>query len=81
MCVMSVVMDYGKQWLQPFTIGPPVQPVPTVSPDSIRAFEELLRKAKEYDRITGQPDCELEPKKRILQEMADVLKITIKFPE
>lgn len=93
MCVMSAVMDYGYgDWTRRFVpfrsadIGyPPQPPVTTPSPtkpsaDEIAAFEELIRKAKAYDDMTGQPDCEIPAKKRLLTELADKLGVKIELP-
>ena len=89
MCVVSMVMDGGLDWLRrydrpypvyvPFAVpGPPPQQLP---PEWVEWFNEQLRKAKKYDEQTGQPDCENEGKKKSLQEIADRLGIKIDFPE
>ena len=49
MCVVSMVTDhYMKKWPQPAY-------VPSIE-DYIN-FQELVRKAAEYDKITNQPNC------------------------
>ena|ERR1700677_2488579 len=53
--------------------------VPPTLPDQIKAFEELLRKAKAFDDATGQPGCELDAKKKTLRELADQLGVKIKI--
>lgn len=90
MCSQSVIMDYGqKDFAKYIQSIPPSQPAaqivspppaPAVPPSHIAAFEELLRKAKEYDRITGQPDCELDSKREAIRKIAAQLGVTIAFP-
>jgi len=46
----------------------------------VKQLEELLKKAKKYDEDNGEKDCELEDKKRVLQDIADKFGITINFP-
>lgn len=70
MCAVSMIMDHGREqprqiWLQPWWPG---------------QFEELLKKAKKYDEMTGQPDCELDEKRQALKKIADELGIEISFP-
>lgn len=70
MCTVSMIMDFGREqprevWIQP--TWPPM-------------FEELLRKAKKYDELTGQPDCELDEKRQALKKIADSMGIEIEFP-
>lgn len=70
MCTMSMIMDSALTlpqvtWQQP-EFGP--------------NLEELLRKAKEYDRITGQPDCELDEKRLALKKIADEMGVPVQFP-
>lgn len=42
-------------------------------------FEELVRKAKEYDKLNNQPDCELDSKKQKVKKLADKLGVKIDF--
>jgi hypothetical protein len=75
------------------TPNPWVTTVPfTISPftyqqdmDALKAkvdmLEKLLEDAQKYDRDNGEPDCELDSKKKILRELADKLKIKISIPE
>jgi len=75
-------MNQTIQDLHKYVPQPSIPFTPQPLPEGIvSVIEELLRKAKEYDRITGQPDCELDSKKKILQELAEKLKITIRFPQ
>jgi len=46
----------------------------------IKELEELIRLAKIYDKLTGQPDCEMEDKKKRLKDLADELGIEITIP-
>lgn len=61
MCVVSMVTDhYQRQW-----------PNPThISPETYRDISELIRKAKEYDRIHSQPECPDAIKQKWLDEFA-----------
>lgn len=49
--------------------------------DALRAevenLKELLKKAKEYDERTGQPDCESADKVAILRKVAELVGIDI----
>lgn len=82
MCVVSMVMDQAiKQWPEPITTpnltwAPPAYDGPTRA-----QFEELLkllRAAKRFDEVTGQPDCELESKKDLIRKMAERLGVDVK---
>jgi hypothetical protein len=61
------------------------QAAETAEIDSLKkrvlALEELLRKGKEFDAETGQPDCELDEKKEALKKVAKELGVEINFPE
>ena len=67
MCVVSMIIDYGRRtWGEPYEWRPtepyiiPQWPQPVKS-DWDRLLD-LIKKAKEIDEATGQPDCE-DPKK------------------
>ncbi len=62
-------MNQGLSW-------PPVR---WENPEWRKEFEDLYRKAKVYDADTGQPDCELQEKKRELQKIADRYGVKIHF--
>lgn len=48
MCVVSMVTDHYQK----------IYPSPLdMSPDTYYDIMELIRKAKEYDRLNKQPDC------------------------
>lgn len=60
MCVVSMVSDH---YMQRF-------PQPTqMSPQIYEDIMELIRKAKEYDRMTGQPDCPTDTKRKWISDM------------
>lgn len=69
MCTASMVMDWGLQQPREFWINP--GPCP---------FEDLLRRAKKYDRDNNQPDCELDEKRAALKKIADEMGVEIRFP-
>ncbi len=71
MCVVSMVSDWGIQKVLP-NIAEPVHPIwwpPLTIPNSLppqdtgfkviklEEYVELVRKAKEYDERTNQPEC------------------------
>jgi len=69
MCTVSMVFDYGRRvWPEPYPAPPPFSPWPfpnvAPSPDPLptkeewEAFWELVEKARKFDELTGQPDCE-----------------------
>lgn len=54
MCVVSNIYDYGRKvWPTYPTVSPPA---PT--PEQWEAFRELVEKARKFDELAGQPDCE-----------------------
>ena len=60
MCVVSMISDhYMDRWPQPWQTPWPHSPL---SPREYEDYQELLRKAKLYDEMTGQKDCP-DPKK------------------
>lgn len=86
MCVTSMIGDYYQERydhhpLQPLTwINMP----PAVSRDEFDALrkdveemKELLKRAKDYDERTGQPDCEIEDKMAMLRRLADLLGVDL----
>lgn len=70
MCTMSMVMDWGMNAPRPVWHQPMFPP----------HFEELLRKAAEYDREHAQPNCELDEKRLALKKIADEMGVEITFP-
>lgn len=41
------------------------------------AFKKLLLAAKEYDEVTGQPDCEMEDKVAMVRKVAEMLGVDV----
>ena len=87
MCVVSMVMEHKwDEWyrrypitvpLPPWSVPAPQPPMPTR--EEIEEFRRLLERAREYDKRTGQPDCEMEEKRQKLKELADLLGVKIDF--
>lgn len=76
MCSVSMVTDhFMQQWPLPQQF-PPFR-----WPD----YQELLRKAAEYDRLTGQPDCPAPDKVQWQQELERIMRerygLNPKFPQ
>lgn len=62
MCMVSMIYDQAKQtW--PQVDRWPIQP----QIDYWRQWQELVEKAKKYDELTKQPDCE-DPSKAVMWE-------------
>lgn len=90
MCVVSMIHEHFQTPWQPFSPRPGTVPLP--SPDFTPPqpsvppgwtwikwgeYQELLRKAAEYDKRMGQPECE-DPQKEAM--MAEIEKrLTEKF--
>ena len=70
MCTISMVMEWGRE--QPREVW--------INPYWPQQFGDLLRRAKDYDRENGEPDCELDEKRQALKKIADELGIAIEFP-
>lgn len=83
MCVVSMVTDYYREQWEPRIPQPYFIPMPgsqpAVTDAEILEFRKLLERAREYDRRTGQPDCELEEKRAALKAIAEKLGIDISF--
>ncbi len=43
----------------------------------VAELKELLKKSRKYDEKTGQPDCGLEDKKKLLRELAERLGVDL----
>lgn len=78
MCLVSNIMDAYKPHIpQAFPYSPPSQGWPAASPslrkelDELRqlidSFHRAVEAAKEFDRLTGQPDC-VDPEKAVLEQ-------------
>lgn len=92
MCTLSMAMDWKQsEWERRYG-NPPVTfpPYPYIPPpgyfypqlptqQEIDEFHRLLNRAKEYDKLNNQPDCELEIKKTKLKALAEELGVDIAF--
>lgn len=66
MCVVSYIGDMGRTWWPqyPQPTIPGVNVVPNITFERVPtkaewdAFLELVEKARKFDEISGQPDCE-----------------------
>lgn len=89
MCTMSMVMDWGRDEMKRWPTSPVPLPSPTATPVPmpsaeelqafIRVFEDLMERAKEYDRLNNEPDCEMDEKRLAIKKIADELGVKIKF--
>lgn len=66
MCVVSAVIDYGRR-------------IPTEQWDlgRITEYQELVRKARKFDEMSKQPDCEDKEKAKLLRKL-ELLEAKIK---
>jgi hypothetical protein len=84
MCVVSNIIDTGmKTWPNPTNPefvpwAPPV--IPNTLPDimgipfeALRNWKELLEKAKKFDELTNQPNCESPEKVEYVNKLTDRL--------
>lgn len=73
MCVVSAIIDNQiNNWPRHPAIGPTIYPqIP--SQKELDEFRELLKKAKEWDRLTNQPNCESLEKIAKLKELCKEL--------
>jgi hypothetical protein len=92
MCTYSMIVDaryddWQRRYPYSTTDGvgstiPPIltpAPVPVVSPQELEEFRRLLERAREYDRAHGEPDCELEEKRRRIKDLAEKLGVKVEF--
>lgn len=85
MCAISVVYDslihnwQNRYWPNMAVAGLPITEVPPPTPTEIEELHVLVNWIRDYDRRTGQPDCESEVKRDILRKMAKLLGITLTF--
>lgn len=84
MCAVSMVIDYGKQtWGEPQYWQLPNK-LPTSPPNILgkmapaiiewEVYQELLRKAAEFDKLAKQPDCEDPEKQKWLDKAVEYMK-------
>lgn len=64
MCVYSMVLDYGR-WRVPQNEW---------NWENWQKYQELIRKAEEFDKAAKQPDCEDEEKKKWMNEVEERLR-------
>jgi hypothetical protein len=92
MCVVSMVMDdFGQDWQKRY---PPEPLIPLQEPtpyqmeieglrqqfkEQVEILERLIKRAKQYDIDNNEPDCEIEDKKKTLQDIADKFGVKINF--
>lgn len=66
----------------PPSVVPMPYPVPAlpspITPAEVEEFRKLLDRARRYDRDHNEPDCELEQKKKAIQDLADKLGVDIR---
>jgi hypothetical protein len=75
MCSVSMIYDYGRQvWPTPTVTPPPVVINPPPTYEQWQAFLELVEKARQFDEITGQADCEDPEKAEWAKGIEDRLK-------
>lgn len=92
MCSVSAVMDiYADRWrdwqTQPFIPNPidptfPIKTGPTQAEfDALRRevaeMREIVKKAMEFDKRTGQPDCETAEKVEKVRKIAEMVGINL----
>ena len=54
-------------------------PVPLPTQQELDEFRRLLERARKYDKDNGEPDCEMEEKKRRLKLIAEAMGVDISF--
>lgn len=95
MCSVSMVMDhtYDEWWRRyyddhptlvpqptaPYTVPIYPQPVRLPTQEEVDDFRRLLERARQYDKDHGQPDCELEDKRRKIKDLAEQLGVDVSF--
>lgn len=81
--------DYRKRWepLIPQTPTPLFIPqaipviIPAITKEEVDEFHRLLKRAREFDRVNNQPDCEMQEKKDALLAIAEKLGVKINFDD
>ena len=90
MCVVSMVGEhytdkYKRTWPDfsqwqghTWTIGPEVskKEFDELKKDVLE-MKELLKKAKEYDKKNGEPDCEIDDKVALLKKIAKMVGVSL----
>lgn len=81
MCTVSNVGDYWERKIYPSYPQEPIgqwdkSEVERLKRD-IKALKALLKAAIEFDKATGQPECQHEDKIRLIRKMAEAADIDI----
>lgn len=84
MCVLSMIMDHytDRWWERTGTLPNTNYPIiiqPQITEEEIAEFKRLLERAREYDKLHNEPNCELEAKKTKLRDLAEQLGVSISF--
>lgn len=89
MCTVSMVGDhYTDKWRnRGWFTGEPQFPLPIPDGPSRKEFDalkkevedmrDLLKRAKEYDERTGQPNCEIDEKVALLKRVAELVGVDL----
>jgi len=92
MCVVSMVCDhYRDMWTPkyvphtvPFSVGsvgPAFDSITRQEFDDLKRqvmeMKELLRRAKEYDELNNEPDCEVDEKMELLRRIAGAVGVSL----
>ncbi len=60
---------------------PYIAPATLPTQDEADSLSRLIRAAKAFDDASGQPDCEMDSKKKLLTDLAEKLGVKIEIPE
>lgn len=87
MCMVSNIGDdwagkFPKNWPQ---FNPPPITVPVGVPQSefdalkaeVKELKKLLKAAKKFDAATGQPDCQMEEKIKLIRAIAKLVGVNL----
>jgi len=81
MCSYSMIADHGKDMMRSWPTYDTGQALRMAELERrIADLEVLLAKAKKYDADNGEPDCELDSKKKALRDLAKHLGVEINLP-
>lgn len=89
---MCMVSNVGDSWAQKFPHNWPhfnplpahielIQSVPKAEFDALKKevqeLKELLKAAKKFDQATGQPDCEMDEKVKLIKAIAQLVGVDL----
>lgn len=81
MCVVSSVGDYWEKNIYPTYPTTPTYTWPNTEVErlqkDIKALKVLLKAAIEFDKETGQPECQHEDKIKLIRKMAEAAGIDL----